>query len=112
MFLGEITVNVFSNLMKSSQMCYFFTGMMVGGYVWGGLGDSIGRRGILIVSMAFNSIFAMCSAFALDFPTFLILRFISGLGYVDIIYESVIALYFWNLFIRYPSLWITNISCL
>jgi len=57
-----------------------FLGMMVGGYVWGGLGDSIGRRGILIVSMAFNSIFAMCSAFALDFPTFLILRFISGLG--------------------------------
>ena len=56
---------------------------MVGGYVWGGLGDSLGRRGILMTSMVFNSIAAVCSAFALDFPTFITLRFVSGLGYDD-----------------------------
>jgi len=57
-----------------------FFGMMVGGYIWGGLGDSLGRRGILMTSMVFNSIAAVCSAFALDFPTFITLRFVSGLG--------------------------------
>ena len=57
---------------------------MIGGYVWGGLGDSLGRRVILMVSMSFNAVFAMGSAFALDFPTFLTLRFISGLGYIKI----------------------------
>lgn len=59
-----------------------FVGMMLGGYLWGGLGDSLGRRGVLIFSMAFNSLFGMFSALAMDFPTFLLLRFFSGVGYV------------------------------
>ena len=58
--------------------------MLIGGYVWGGLGDSLGRRVNLMVSMSFDAIFAMSSALALDFPTFLTLRFISGLGYIKI----------------------------
>lgn len=57
-----------------------FVGMMLGGYLWGGLGDSLGRRGVLIFSMAFNSLFGMFSALAMDFPTFLLLRFFSGVG--------------------------------
>lgn len=65
---------------KGTLSAIVFLGMMIGGYVWGGLGDSLGRRVILMVSMSFNAVFAMGSAFALDFPTFLTLRFISGLG--------------------------------
>ncbi len=31
-------------------------GMMVGGYVWGALGDSIGRRSVLINAMIVNAL--------------------------------------------------------
>lgn len=55
-------------------------GMMIGGYLWGGLGDSLGRRGVLMVSMTVNAIFGMLSSLAMTFPTFLVLRFLSGLG--------------------------------
>ncbi|KAK4008982.1 synaptic vesicle glycoprotein 2C isoform X1 [Daphnia magna] len=57
-----------------------FLGMMIGGYLWGGLGDSLGRRGVLMVSMTVNAIFGMLSSLAMTFPTFLVLRFLSGLG--------------------------------
>ena len=63
--------------------CYaLFLGMMIGGYIWGGLGDSLGRRGVLIVSMTVNAMFAMFSSLAFNFPTFLALRFFSGIGYL------------------------------
>ncbi len=55
---------------------------MIGGYLWGGLGDSLGRRGVLMVSMTVNAIFGMLSSLAMTFPTFLVLRFLSGLGYL------------------------------
>ena len=54
--------------------------MMIGGYLWGGLGDSLGRRGVLMVSMTVNAIFGMLSSLAMSFPTFLVLRFLSGIG--------------------------------
>jgi len=69
-----------TSVMKGTLSAIVFLGMMVGGYIWGGLGDSLGRRGVLMVSMVFNSLFAMGSAFALDFPSFVTLRFISALG--------------------------------
>ena len=53
---------------------------MIGGYLWGGLGDSLGRRGVLMVSMTVNAIFGMLSSLAMTLPTFLVLRFLSGLG--------------------------------
>lgn len=57
--------------------------MMVGGYLWGALGDSLGRRSILMVSMAFNAIFGMLSSVTMTFPGFLLMRFFSGLGYTS-----------------------------
>ena len=54
--------------------------MMIGGYIWGGLGDSLGRRGVLMVSMAFNAIFAMLSCLAMSKELFITLRFLSGVG--------------------------------
>ena len=81
-FLGNVKRLVDSwKICQNSNILLFLTGMMVGGYIWGGLGDSLGRRGVLMVSMVFNSLFAMGSAFALDFPSFVTLRFISALGY-------------------------------
>ncbi|XP_042215292.1 synaptic vesicle glycoprotein 2A-like isoform X2 [Homarus americanus] len=57
-----------------------FLGMMVGGYIWGCLGDIYGRRTILIVSLLVNAIAGVISSFMQTFPLFLCFRFISGLG--------------------------------
>ena len=62
-FLGNVKRLVDSwKICQNSNILLFLTGMMVGGYIWGGLGDSLGRRGVLMVSMVFNSLFAMGSA--------------------------------------------------
>ena len=57
-----------------------FLGLLIGGYVWGGLGDITGRRLTLIMSLFVNSIFAFVSAFSPNFYVLLILRFFSGIG--------------------------------
>ena len=57
-----------------------FLGMMVGGYIWGSLSDLIGRRSCLISSLSFNGLFAFCSAFSPNYPSFLLFRFLSGVG--------------------------------
>ncbi|XP_045111770.1 synaptic vesicle glycoprotein 2B-like isoform X2 [Portunus trituberculatus] len=57
-----------------------FVGMMVGGYVWGCLGDIYGRRNVLMVSLVLNALSGLGSSFVQTFPSFLVLRLISGLG--------------------------------
>nr|CAB3266720.1 synaptic vesicle glycoprotein 2C-like [Phallusia mammillata] len=57
-----------------------FLGMMVGGYLWGTLADSWGRRQIVIFSLAINGIFGVGSAFARSYHVILVLRFFSGIG--------------------------------
>jgi len=54
--------------------------MMLGGYVWGTIGDLYGRRKVLIVSLAVNAISGLVSAFVQSFPAFLIMRFLAGVG--------------------------------
>jgi len=57
-----------------------FIGMMLGGYVWGSLGDTIGRRAVLINAMVVNAVAGLLSSFSQTFHTFLFLRFVSGVG--------------------------------
>ena len=57
-----------------------FLGMMVGGYVWGSLSDVVGRRSCLITSLTFNGVFGVASGLSPDYPSFLVLRFFSGIG--------------------------------
>jgi len=57
-----------------------FVGMMIGGYVWGSLGDTIGRRRVLINAMLVNAIAGFLSSLSQEFYVFLLLRFISGVG--------------------------------
>lgn len=57
-----------------------FIGMMVGGYVWGCLGDICGRRSILMVSLMLNALSGLASSFVQSFPAFLAFRLISGIG--------------------------------
>ncbi|KAG0720764.1 Synaptic vesicle glycoprotein 2A [Chionoecetes opilio] len=57
-----------------------FVGMMLGGYVWGCLGDIYGRRNVLMVSLMVNAVSGLASAFVQTFPVFLFCRFVSGVG--------------------------------
>jgi len=69
-----------SNEKLSSLTIALFLGMMVGGYLWGSLADSWGRRKIVIQSLFVNSIFSALSAFAHQFWLIVLLRFLSGVG--------------------------------
>ena len=57
-----------------------FLGMLVGGYIWGGLSDISGRRSTIMVSLIVNGTFGFLSAFSANFSILLVLRFFSGVG--------------------------------
>jgi len=57
-----------------------FIGIMIGGYIWGSLGDSLGRRNCLIYAMVLNALAGAGSSLAQEYYVFLLMRFISGLG--------------------------------
>ncbi|XP_040580858.1 synaptic vesicle glycoprotein 2A isoform X2 [Lepeophtheirus salmonis] len=57
-----------------------FIGMLVGGYIWGSLGDSHGRKSMLMNSMGVNAIFGFFSSLAQEKYSFFLLRFLSGVG--------------------------------
>ena len=61
-----------------------FAGMLIGGFLWGSLGDIYGRRTTLIVAMLVNCVAGAGSSLSQNYPTFLALRFISGLGWVPL----------------------------
>lgn len=58
----------------------FFLGMLIGAFVLGRLADSLGRRNILIVTVACDAIFGALSVFAPDFTMLLVLRFLTGVA--------------------------------
>lgn len=60
-----------------------FKGMMVGGYMWGYLADRRGRRNILVVSLTINGVFGSLASLAPTFWLFLLLRFLSGIGWEE-----------------------------
>lgn len=57
-----------------------FVGMMIGGYVWGSLGDTLGRRVVLMNAMIVNAAAGFLSSFSQEYYVFLFLRFLSGVG--------------------------------
>ncbi len=58
----------------------FFLGMLIGAAVFGRLADRFGRRRVLLATVAMDAIFGLASAFAPDFATLLVLRFLTGLA--------------------------------
>lgn len=65
---------------KGVLTAVIFVGMMFGGYLWGSLGDSVGRKNTLVSSLLLNSFGGLLSAFASSFEFFTFSRFLSGLG--------------------------------
>ncbi|SET00245.1 MFS transporter, putative metabolite:H+ symporter [Paracoccus homiensis] len=58
----------------------FFLGMFVGAFVFGRLADRVGRRGILLLTVAMDAVFGLASVLAGDFTLLLILRFLTGIA--------------------------------
>jgi MFS family permease len=55
-------------------------GMMIGGVLWGILGDKKGRKSVLFGSILIYSLTTIANGFVHDVTTYTILRFIAGLG--------------------------------
>jgi putative MFS transporter len=58
----------------------FFIGMLVGAFAFGRLADRIGRRPVLLATVAIDACFGVASSFAPDFSWLLALRFLTGIG--------------------------------
>ncbi|MDO5368726.1 MFS transporter [Paracoccus sp. (in: a-proteobacteria)] len=58
----------------------FFLGMFVGAALFGRLADRIGRRNVLIVTVACDAVFGLASVFSADFQWLLAFRFLTGMA--------------------------------
>jgi putative MFS transporter len=59
---------------------YQMAGMLIGGIVWGVLGDKRGRRSVLFGSIIMYSLANIANGFVQDLTTYAILRFVAGIG--------------------------------
>jgi putative MFS transporter len=64
----------------ASLLNYQMGGMLVGGFVWGAIGDKHGRRAALFGSILLYSLATFFNAFVTDVNTYAVLRFIAGFG--------------------------------
>ncbi|SDD95011.1 MFS transporter, putative metabolite:H+ symporter [Paracoccus isoporae] len=58
----------------------FFLGMFVGAFVFGRVADVMGRRNVLLLTVAADAVFGLASVFAGDFTLLLFLRFLTGIA--------------------------------
>jgi len=58
----------------------FFLGMLIGAYGVGRLADKVGRRRVLILTVACDAVFGVLSIFAPSFAILLVLRFLTGIA--------------------------------
>lgn len=65
---GELTVSI--------QL----TGMVIGGMIWGIIGDKYGRLKVLFGSILLYSLANVANGFVQDINTYIIIRFIAGIG--------------------------------
>ncbi|WP_111559844.1 MFS transporter [Paracoccus sediminilitoris] len=58
----------------------FFLGMFVGAFAFGRLADRVGRKWVLIATVAMDAVFGLASVMAGDFTLLLVLRFLTGVA--------------------------------
>jgi putative MFS transporter len=58
----------------------FFLGMLIGAYAFGRLADKVGRRNVLLLTVACDAVFGALSVFAPSFTILLVLRFLTGIA--------------------------------
>lgn len=59
---------------------YQMAGMLLGGILWGVLGDKRGRRSVLFGSILLYSLANIANGFVQDLTTYAVLRFVAGIG--------------------------------
>ena len=57
-----------------------FIGMLIGGIVWGVIGDKLGRRTALLATIVMYSAANIANGFVTDITSYAVLRFIAGVG--------------------------------
>ena len=55
-------------------------GLLIGGFIWGIIGDKFGRLSVLFGSIILYSTATFANAFADSFQMYLLLRFLAGVG--------------------------------
>jgi putative MFS transporter len=55
-------------------------GMMIGGLIWGTLGDKRGRLSVMMWSILLYSLSNIANAFTWDVPSYVVFRFLGGVG--------------------------------
>lgn len=58
----------------------FFLGMLIGAVAFGRMADKVGRRRVLITTVACDALFGTLSIFAPSFASLLVLRFLTGVA--------------------------------
>jgi len=72
-----------SEAIKSTGIFLFnvqMTGMLMGGILWGVLGDKRGRISVLFGSILLYSVANITNAFVTSLPLYMVVRFIAGMG--------------------------------
>lgn len=65
---------------RSSVTVASFSGEIIGGFLWGVIGDGFGRKPSFVGSVFFSSVFSLAIAFSNSVWVFFALRFILGLS--------------------------------
>lgn len=81
--LGDIMVNASEQSIAATGKFLFnmqMLGMLLGGILWGILGDKRGRLKVLFGSILLYSMANLLNAFVTDVPTYAIIRVIAGIG--------------------------------
>ncbi len=74
--LDPVVIDRYDYILFLWQMC----GMLVGGLLWGILGDQKGRMSVLFGSILIYSLANVANAFVVDLTQYSIVRFIAGVG--------------------------------
>lgn len=81
--LMQIMVGASAETIKSTGIYLFncqMIGMLIGGILWGMLGDKKGRLSVLFGSILLYSVANIVNAFVIDINTYAIVRVIAGIG--------------------------------
>ena len=81
--LEAIMKGASADSIKSTGIFLFnvqMTGMLIGGILWGIIGDKRGRISVLFGSILLYSIANLVNAFVTTLPVYMVVRFIAGLG--------------------------------
>jgi len=54
--------------------------LLIGGFLWGIIGDKYGRRKIMFGAIMLYSVANIANAFVTDIPQYIVVRFFAGLG--------------------------------